>query len=194
MIRMPEKVFMFGLDGAGKSVITNYFAHGTIDTNTTPTVTFKQQKLVIQKMEVVLWDTPGQVIYRNKWLKNVAESKVLVFVLDTGDSARFPEAKREFEAFIDGCFNLRASVIFCFHQMDKPEAQANLEKAEALFELDKSHLLSIMSITTTIKDTETLDTLRDKIQDLLEAHQAEDDQIDRGRKQIDKELKKKTRK
>jgi small GTP-binding protein len=193
MIRMPEKVFMFGLDGAGKSVIANYLAHKTIDTNTAPTVSFKQQTFVLQKMEVVLWDTPGQVKYREKWLKNAAESKVLVFVLDTGDPARFPEVKREFEGFIKGCYNLRAPVIFCFHQMDKPEAQASLNKAEELFELDKAHLLSIVSITTTIKDTETLDTLRDKIQELLEARQAEDGQVETGRKQIEKELKKKAR-
>ncbi len=193
MIRMPEKVFMFGLDGAGKSVIANYLAYKTIDTNTAPTVSFKQQAFVLQNMEVVLWDTPGQVKYREKWLKNVAESKVLVFVLDTGDPARFLEAKREFEGFIKGCYNLRAPVIFCFHQMDKPEAQASLNKAEELFELDKAHLLSIVSITTTIKDTETLDTLRDKIHELLEVRQAEDDQIESGRKQVDKELKKKAR-
>jgi small GTP-binding protein len=181
---MPEKVFLFGLDKAGKTVITNYLTRGVVDTNTVPTQAFVQRMLVLPKLEVVLWDSPGQVMYRKQWYENVAESKVLIFVLDTSDSKRFPEAKREFDDFINGCYNLRAPVIFCFHKIDLPEAKNNLENAEKFFGLAKYHLQKIVSLKTTIKDTKSLNALRDRIQDLAVDRQLEEKRIEDERKQI----------
>ncbi len=190
LTQMPEKVFMFGLDKAGKTVITNYLTRGVVDTNTIPTQAFTQRMLVLPKLKVVLWDSPGQIRYRKQWYENVAESKVLIFVLDTADASRFPEAKKEFDDFLKGCFNLRAPVVFCFHKIDLSESKGNLEKAEKFFELAKIHLQNIVSLTTTIKDTKTLDALRDKIQDLLVDRQIEDKRIETERKQIAKVRKK----
>nr|MDO8118963.1 ADP-ribosylation factor-like protein [Candidatus Sigynarchaeota archaeon] len=164
---MQEKVFMFGLDKAGKTVISRYLSEGIIETNTKPSIAFKQHVLTLTKLEVVLWDTPGQIKYRKSWIKNVGESKVLIFILDTSDSNRFPEARQEFDDFIKSCYNLRAPVIFCFHQMDKPEAQGNFEKANEVFELDKDRVLKVIALKTTIKDSKSLDVLRDKVQNLL---------------------------
>ncbi len=187
---MSEKVFMFGLDKAGKTVISRYLSEGVIETDTKPSIAFKQHILALAKLDVVLWDTPGQIKYRKSWVKNVGESKVLVFILDTSDSGRFAEAKNEFENFVNSCYNLRAPVIFCFHQMDKPEAMMNFEKATSFFEIDKDRVLKVFALKTTIKDLKSLDVLRDKIQDLLIDRKIEDNRLENEQKRKDADLKK----
>ena len=187
---MVEKVFIFGLDRAGKSVITHYLMTNEVDLNLKPTLAFQQKMLLLPKLKINLWDTPGQIKFRKLWYKNVADSKVLVFILDTSDSNRFQEAKTELDDFIKGCYNLRAPLLFCFHQMDKPEAQTNLEKAKAFFDLGNIHIQKVHSMETQIKDTTTLNALREKIEALLIERQLQDEQIDRERAQKAEELKK----
>ncbi len=44
---MSEKVFMFGLDKAGKTVISRYLSEGVIETDTKPSIAFKQHILAL---------------------------------------------------------------------------------------------------------------------------------------------------
>jgi small GTP-binding protein len=185
------KTFLFGLDRAGKSVVATYLTKGVVDTNTRPTLAFNTSLLIHPKVQVDLWDTPGQIKFRKLWYDKVSNAKLLLFVLDTSDSNRFEEAKKELTDFIKGLYNLNAPLIFCFHQLDKPEAQGNLAKAKAFFDLENIHIKEIYPIETSIKDLASLEKLRQLIFDLAIKRDIEDEKIAREREERAKELAKK---
>jgi small GTP-binding protein len=164
---MAEKVFIFGLDRAGKTIITKYITKGIIDETFRPTLAFTPQNLVFPEVKIQLWDTPGQIKFRKQWLKNVARSKLLVFVLDVNDPVRFDEAKQELTDFIKGLYNMDAPLIIVYHKMDLPVAQENIGKAKKMLDVEKITIQDIHQIETSIKDVGTLDTLKQMMHDLL---------------------------
>jgi len=120
-------------------------------------------------MKIAIWDTPGQIHFRKMWIKKVGQAKVLIFVLDVSDNARFDESKQELDDFIQGLFNIEAPMLLLYHKIDLPEAQANLEKAKAIFEgLD--FINEVIPMETTIKKPETLDNVRAKIVEVLKSN------------------------
>jgi len=88
-------------------------------------------------------------------------------VVDTADKDRFEEAKNELQNIIADENNQRAVLILIFNKMDLSEAQKNLDEAKNLFEsifccLDFKH--NIVKFETSIKDTESMDRIRNFIE------------------------------
>jgi small GTP-binding protein len=171
-----NKIFICGLDRAGKTVISLYMSKGIIDMNTRPTLAFQTHQLIHPKIKATIFDAPGQIKLRNLWADNVKESKVLIFVLDTADAPRFEEAKKELFTFLKKCYSIRAPLLFVFHKMDLPEAKANLKKATEFFDLQNIYKLiefrnidpiTIYSIESNVKDPKSLDDLRERIYQLI---------------------------
>lgn len=178
-----NKIFICGLDRAGKTVISNYLSKGVIDTNTKPTLAFQTQKLIHPKIKAVIFDAPGQIKLRNLWIDNVKESQVLIYVLDTSEAGRFEEAKKELFTFLKKLYNIYAPMIFVFHKMDLPEAKVNLDKAITFFDLQNIYKLqefeniepiSISTIETNIKDVKSLELLMEKIYDSFVKYEIEE--------------------
>lgn len=162
-----HKIFIFGLDRAGKTLITNYLTKGIIDNNTKPSLSFNQSILTTQKLKIAVWDTPGQIKLRKMWLDKVVNSEVLLFVLDTSDALRFDEAKMELTNFIKGLYNYKAPIVFLFHKLDTPQGQANLAKAKELFNLSQITIQQVIPMETNKENPASLDAVREKVNELL---------------------------
>jgi small GTP-binding protein len=184
-----QKVFIFGLDRAGKTIITQYLTKGIIEQEFKPTLSFTQHLMLLPKVKCTIWDTPGQIKFRKMWLKNVQNANVLIYILDTSDSNRFDEAKKELTDFIKGLLNLKAPLILCYHKIDKAESKDNLEKAKALFAVKDNHIKDIYELETSIKDPDSLEALRNKINDLVIHEQIKDFHVKKERDEHAKELK-----
>lgn len=169
-----QKLFIFGLDRAGKTVITNYISKGVIDNNTKPSLSFTNIMLETPKVKIAIWDTPGQIKLRKMWLNNVTNAKLLVYVLDTSDAERFSEAKTELVNFIKSLYNFKAPMLFLFHKMDTPEGQKNLATAKALFDLEHIYIQRIFPMETSKSDVKSLDAFREKVIELLLKVETED--------------------
>jgi len=91
------KVFLSGIDEVGKSSLIRRLKTGQFDDNFfTPTRKFDIEYIQIEKGVLAFWDIPGQISFREKWLKGIQDSNILVYMIDVANQLRFEESKKEF--------------------------------------------------------------------------------------------------
>lgn len=90
------KMFVFGLDAAGKSTFVTYLRTGEYVENLLPTKRREIHTLLVDDhLTIKIWDMPGQEVLRKSWTRGMEGSDILVFVLDAADSEKFQVAKAE---------------------------------------------------------------------------------------------------
>ncbi|MBY8990313.1 MAG: GTP-binding protein [Candidatus Lokiarchaeota archaeon] len=91
------KVFLFGIDNSGKSSLVRLLKTGEFNENFfTPTRKFEIEYIEEYGGLLAIWDMPGQLGFRSRWLKGLQDSNILVYMLDIANQRRFEEAKKEF--------------------------------------------------------------------------------------------------
>jgi small GTP-binding protein len=166
-IMSAHKIFLFGLDRAGKTALSNYIKTNTCGT-TKPTLAFNLDKWIIDDIDFQVWDAPGQLKLRSMWKNGFEKAKILLFVLDTADLNRFEESKEEFMKVINSLETAHIPLVFCFHKMDLPEAKANFNKAREIFKLPLLKERDVTTFETTINGCEAIDQLKAKLVDLIQ--------------------------
>ncbi|TMS11671.1 ADP-ribosylation factor-like protein 14 [Larimichthys crocea] len=88
------QVILMGLDSAGKSTLLARLLTGQV-MDTSPTIGFNVGTLDLdKKTSLTVWDVGGQKNMRPNWRYYIDECKALVFVVDSSDPARLPEAQK----------------------------------------------------------------------------------------------------
>ncbi|XP_037552462.1 ADP-ribosylation factor-like protein 11 isoform X2 [Nematolebias whitei] len=88
------QVILVGLDSAGKSTLLARLLTGKV-METSPTVGFNVGTLDLdKKTSLTVWDVGGQQCMRANWKYYLDDCKALVFVVDSSDPARMPEAQK----------------------------------------------------------------------------------------------------
>jgi GTPase SAR1 family protein len=101
-LRRHKKVLMIGLDAAGKtSILAVVQDKFSIIKSLLPTRGVKREKLDFFGYPVISWDLGGQVQYREKLYFNrpelfFTEADIMLYVVDTQDPDRIPEAANYF--------------------------------------------------------------------------------------------------
>ncbi|NWH57384.1 ARL11 protein, partial [Geococcyx californianus] len=91
------RVVMLGLDFAGKSTLLYKLKSGQA-VETCPTVGFNVESLQTPcRVSFTLWDVGGQDSLRASWHDYLEDMNALIFVLDSTDVARLPEAAATLE-------------------------------------------------------------------------------------------------
>ena len=157
------KVFLFGLDHAGKTAITKTMNREDAFENTKPTLAVIMSKMLVRNAEFIIWDVPGQVTLRTTWNASLKGSKLLIFVLDTANKERFVEAKKVFLEIINDRETFGIPLIFCFHKMDLQEAKANLIEAQEFFNLNSLEDTIVNTFETSIHDKDSMNAIRDNM-------------------------------
>ncbi|XP_043965658.1 ADP-ribosylation factor-like protein 11 [Gambusia affinis] len=94
------QVLIMGLDSAGKSTLVGQILTGQT-VNTSPTVGFNVGTLELNKQScLTLWDVGGQKSMRQNWQYYLDGCKALVFVVDSTDVARIPEAQKALKSIL----------------------------------------------------------------------------------------------
>lgn len=89
------QVVMMGLDSAGKTTLL-YKLKGHPPVETLPTIGFNVEPLEAPgHVSLTLWDVGGQTQLRASWKDYLEGMDILVYVLDSTDEARLPEAVAE---------------------------------------------------------------------------------------------------
>ncbi|KAM3857264.1 ADP-ribosylation factor-like protein 11 [Diretmus argenteus] len=102
----PPQVVLMGLDSAGKSTLLAKLLTGEV-METSPTIGFNVGTLDLnKKTSLTLWDVGGQTNMRPNWRFYLDGCRALVFVVDSSDPARMPEAKKALKKVL-GDENLR---------------------------------------------------------------------------------------
>lgn len=152
------KVFLYGIDNAGKSSFVRYLKSGKFDQNYfSPTKKFMVHKIALQKnnVKLVLWEMPGQKSFRRVWLRGVQASNLLIFILDAADSERFAEAKRAFWSITNRFEVKHVPLLFIANKIDLIKNQQKLGNIESYFSLtdlkeegDRKSSIKFMSLVT----------------------------------------------
>ena len=106
-----NKVLFLGLDSSGKSTIISFLQTGHFVEHT-PTMGKARTDIEVQGLKISLFDMGGQTNFRKMWLGELNGAKLVIYVLDSTDTARFSEAKKELDALLPTIKANNISVLF----------------------------------------------------------------------------------
>ncbi|XP_065597857.1 ADP-ribosylation factor-like protein 11 [Cyrtonyx montezumae] len=130
--KRDARVVMLGLDLAGKSTIL-YQLKGGQAMETCPTVGFNVEAMRTPcGMSFNLWDVGGQPNLRASWHHYLEDTNILVFVIDSADTARLPEALAVLEDTLDHPGLAKVPVLLLANKQELPGAMAPAELGQQL--------------------------------------------------------------
>ncbi|KFU90700.1 ADP-ribosylation factor-like 11, partial [Chaetura pelagica] len=126
------RVVMLGLDFAGKSTLLYKLKHGRA-VETCPTVGFNVESLQTPcRVAFTLWDVGGRGSLRASWPGYLEDTDTLIFVLDSTDTARLPEAAAALEGALRHPSMAGVPVLLLANKQEVPGALAPAELGERL--------------------------------------------------------------
>ncbi|KAG0585545.1 hypothetical protein M758_2G019300 [Ceratodon purpureus] len=96
-----QKLLMLGLDGAGKTTLLRKVTQPNVQRLTQPTVGFNLESLSYRNLTLIMWDVGGQEKIRALWHHYFIKSQGLIFIVDSSDSGRIPEARKELQKLLN---------------------------------------------------------------------------------------------
>ncbi len=173
------KVFVYGLDFAGKSSLMRLLSTGKFDEDFfIPTKKFRITNISLDSegydsgVKLSCWDMPGQKIFREDWLRGAQASNLLVFVLDVADTTRFNESRKALWTMLN-LFELKnLPLIFLLNKtdlLDNPLEQEDLEHYRKLFGLENigEQDRIIQLIPTSLPKRHGIDRLNQEIRQMV---------------------------
>ncbi|KAL7112453.1 hypothetical protein ACP275_04G004300 [Erythranthe tilingii] len=134
------RVLMIGINDAGKTTILYKLKLGEIVT-TIPTVGFNMESVEYKNINFSLWDIGGQEKIRPLWSHYFADTKGIIFVVDSSNRDCIVEARNELHKMLTDD-ELRDAVVLVFaNKQDLPNAmnEAEITDKLGLHSLGKRH-------------------------------------------------------
>jgi ADP-ribosylation factor protein 1 len=125
---------MLGLDAAGKTTILYQLKLGEY-VQTIPTIGFNVETIKYKSIRFDCWDAGGQEKFRRLWHHYCQNSQALIFVIDSSDVERLPEAKSELQRIVKELPPEQIALLVLANKQDMPSALPLAEIAQRL-ELD----------------------------------------------------------
>ncbi|XP_037384651.1 ADP-ribosylation factor-like protein 11 [Talpa occidentalis] len=130
--KAEAQVVMMGLDSAGKTTLL-YKLKGHQLVETLPTVGFNVESLKTPgHVTLTLWDVGGQIPLRASWKDYLEGVDILVYVLDSTDEARLPEAVAELTEVLDDPHMASIPFLVLANKQEAPTALSLLEIRDRL--------------------------------------------------------------
>lgn len=130
--KRDARVVMLGLDLAGKSTLLYKLKSGQA-VETCPTVGFNVESLQTPcGVSFTLWDIGGQGSLRASWPDYLEDTNTLIFVLDSTDTVRLPEAAAALEDALSHPSMAGIPVLLLANKQEVPGALAPAELREKL--------------------------------------------------------------
>jgi small GTP-binding protein len=130
LFKKPTTLVILGLDGAGKTTMLNYLLTGEPGV-TAPTVGANFERFKVRELEFNVWDLGGQKALRGMWEEYAEKADAIIFVVDSADRDRFPEAKEELWRIVSLIKKSKPLLIIA-NKADLENAATVMEVIEAL--------------------------------------------------------------
>jgi len=129
--KKPIRLLMLGLDAAGKTTVLYKLKLGEF-VQTIPTIGFNVETIKYKSIRFDCWDAGGQAKFRRLWHHYCQNSQGVIFVVDSTDEERMPEARDELHRIMEE-ESLRGTVLLVLaNKQDMPKALSTEEIALAL--------------------------------------------------------------
>jgi len=166
------KVFIFGLDEAGKTSYVRRITTGEYDKNYyEPTRQFNIEHFSHNNYNFIFWDVPGQIRLRTKWLLGMQDSNMLIYMIDAADETRFDESKRELWKILDRYELEGVPILIAANKIDLPfslksdkELIENLNLREIT---NRTWDIMFLSVADNVNIKKSLDWLSEKASVIL---------------------------
>ncbi|XP_071661567.1 ADP-ribosylation factor-like protein 11 [Patagioenas fasciata] len=130
--KSDARVVMLGLDFAGKSTLL-YKLKSSLAMETSPTVGFNVESLQTPcGISFTLWDIGGQGSLQASWSDYLEDTNALIFVFDSTDTARLPEAVAALEKVLRHPSMAGVPVLLLANKQEVPGALAPAKLGERL--------------------------------------------------------------
>ncbi|MBN3274141.1 IMA3 protein, partial [Polyodon spathula] len=121
------RILMMGLDAAGKSTFL-YMLKFKESVATVPTIGFNVEMIEMdKKFTLTVWDVGGQQEMRTYWKHYYEDTEGLVFVVDSADTARLEESKKELNHILKNDHLKKVPVVVLANKQDLPGALSTTE-------------------------------------------------------------------
>lgn len=130
--KKQSRVVMMGLDFSGKSTIL-YKLKLNQTVETFPTVGFNVESLEVAKnVFITVWDVGGQDKLRPNWKEYLEDTDVLIYVVDSSDKARIPDATAELLTVLNNVNMAGIPFLVIANKQDVPDALSTEELVNML--------------------------------------------------------------
>ncbi len=164
---ITQKIFLFGIDCAGKTSLSQAMRTGKVNPDNQPTKAFDVTDMILKDFDkntdFKIWDAPGQTSFRKTWGRGMDSANMMLFVLDTADNKRYDEAKKELLTVTNDMETRNVPLLLLFHKMDLPESQANLATAKWVFNAGLFSERKVYFLETSVKDPKTVTEVKKTI-------------------------------
>ncbi|CAG5129341.1 unnamed protein product [Candidula unifasciata] len=129
---VPARVLLLGLDAAGKTTIL-YKIKLNENVSTIPTIGFNVETVTpVKGVTFTMWDVGGQEKIRCLWRHYFENTQGLVFVVDSSDVSRMPDAQEELFNIVKDPAMIGVPVVVLANKQDLPGALPTAEVANRL--------------------------------------------------------------
>lgn len=123
-------IVMVGLDAAGKTTILIKLKLNQV-TETPPTIGFNVETVEYKNVSFNIWDVGGQKQLRSLWKHYYDGANAVIFVIDSNDRNRLPDAKEEIEGLLrEPMLNGAVLLVLC-NKQDLPQRVTPAEIVES---------------------------------------------------------------
>lgn len=131
-LKIKCNMLMVGLDSSGKTTIL-YKLKLNEQVNTIPTIGFNVETVKYKNLDLTVWDVGGQEKIRKLWRHYYNNIDVVIFVIDSNDSGRFPEVKEELHYLLKED-QLKDCIVLIFS--NKTDLPNSVESSEIAYEIN----------------------------------------------------------
>ncbi|XP_030068703.1 ADP-ribosylation factor-like protein 10 isoform X2 [Microcaecilia unicolor] len=144
-----RQVLVLGLDGAGKSSILHYLTTNTVKERPEPTHGFNSLCVNTEGFKIDLLEIGGSPNLRTYWNLYLSRPRVLLFVVDSADSKRFPLVRHELHQLLAEQPEL--ALIVLAHKQDQNDAfsACQMHKELALDRVQRKRKFAILATSLT---------------------------------------------
>eukprot|EP01089_Gocevia_fonbrunei_P007668 TRINITY_DN1889_c1_g1_i1.p1 TRINITY_DN1889_c1_g1~~TRINITY_DN1889_c1_g1_i1.p1 ORF type:complete len:297 (-),score=69.92 TRINITY_DN1889_c1_g1_i1:74-964(-) len=125
-----KRILLLGLDNAGKTTILYRLKLGQV-VSTIPTIGFTIETVEYKNIKLIMWDVGGHEKIRHLWTHYFEGTNAMIFVIDSDDTERINEAKRELKGLMNEKDLKGVPVLILANKQD-------LDSALSLAEVQKS--------------------------------------------------------